>query len=362
MNLKEIIDNIKEKITPAHIITILDEMGGEPQYQNSNIIVSKTICHNGDSRKLYYYLNSNMFHCYTNCGSFDVIELVRKFYHLNLIQAIYKLINDLNLEDIINFNDITEDNDDIRKLEKEYYEQHKNLVREIKKQDIQLKEFDDNILKYFMYPIIGPWEREGIGREVIKQAKIGYYPGGGQITIPHYDKNNRLIGLRGRQLGQEEAEIFGKYRPLFINNLSYAHPLGFNLYNLNNSKDNIAKVQKAIVFEAEKSTLLYRTFFGEENDISVACCGSSLTDYQVQLLLGAGAREIIIAFDRQFQEIEDEEFNKLINKLIKLDKKYRKLVNISFIFDKKMITAYKASPIDEGPTKFLKLFKERVIL
>jgi hypothetical protein len=27
-----------------------------------------------------------------------------------------------------------------------------------------------------------------------------------------------------------------------------------------------------------------------------------------------------------------------------------------------MITSYKASPIDEGPEKFLKLFKERIVL
>ena len=37
-------------------------------------------------------------------------------------------------------------------------------------------------------------------------------------------------------------------------------------------------------------------------------------------------------------------------------------VLLSFIIDKNMITSYKASPIDEGPEKFLKLFKERVIL
>jgi hypothetical protein len=32
------------------------------------------------------------------------------------------------------------------------------------------------------------------------------------------------------------------------------------------------------------------------------------------------------------------------------------------MFDKNRITGYKASPIDEGPDKFLKLFKERIVL
>ena len=147
-----------------------------------------------------------------------------------------------------------------------------------------------------------------------------------------------------------------------VNKMLYNHPLGMNLYNLNLSKNNIKLMKKAIVFEGEKSTLLYKSYFGLENDISVACCGSSLSAYQVQLLMEAGAEEIIVAFDRQFQEIGDNEFKMLKANLTKLHNKYKNFVKISFIFDKNMITGYKSSPIDEGSDKFLKLFKERVVL
>ena len=121
-------------------------------------------------------------------------------------------------------------------------------------------------------------------------------------------------------------------------------------------------MKKAIVFEGEKSTLLYKSYFGLENDISVACCGSSVSAYQIQLLMEAGAEEIIIAFDRQFQEIGDTEFQHLKNNLLRLRAKYKNFVTISFIFDSKMLTGYKSSPIDEGPEKFLQLFKERIFL
>lgn len=104
--------------------------------------------------------------------------------------------------------------------------------------------------------------------------------------------------MRGRTLCKEEGERFGKYRPLKVGKDLYNHPLGMSLYNLNNSKDNIRLVKKAIVFEGEKSTLLYQSYFGLDNDISVACCGSSLSTYQVQELIDSGAEEIIIAFDR----------------------------------------------------------------
>ena len=45
-----------------------------------------------------------------------------------------------------------------------------------------------------------------------------------------------------------------------------------------------------------------------------------------------------------------------------MNEKYKNFVTISFIFDKNMITSYKASPIDEGSEKFLQLFKERVVI
>ena len=72
--------------------------------------------------------------------------------------------------------------------------------------------------------------------------------------------------------------------------------------------------------------------------------------------------EIIIAFDRQFQEIGDKEFLHLKNNLLKIRTKYKNFLKVSFIFDKKMLTEYKSSPIDEGPEKFLQLFKERIFL
>jgi hypothetical protein len=52
----------------------------------------------------------------------------------------------------------------------------------------------------------------------------------------------------------------------------------------------------------------------------------------------------------------------LPNYILKLAEKNHLNINFSAIFDKNMITAYKASPIDEGKDKFLKLYKERIIL
>ena len=135
---------------------------------------------------------------------------------------------------------------------------------------------------------------------------IAYDPVMCGIVIPHYNIDNKLIGIRERTLIKEE-ESNGKYKPAILNYQMYNHALGFNLYNLNNSKENIRRIKKAIVFEGEKSCLLFASYFGVENDISVAVCGSNLTAYQVQLLKLLDVEEIIIAFDKQFKEIGDVE-------------------------------------------------------
>ena len=147
---------------------------------------------------------------------------------------------------------------------------------------IILKEYDDVILSRFNYQLkLTPWLQEDITQEVIEYANIGYYLGGDQITIPHYDADGRFVGLRGRTMCKDEGERFGKYRPLRINEVQYSHPLGMNLYGLNWAKNQISIVKKAIVFESEKSVLKYQSYFGIENNIAVACCGSNLSIHQM---------------------------------------------------------------------------------
>ena len=359
---------IREALTDENIYDLLQEWGGDPSRDTFGY-VSATICHNppGEgSRKLYYYENTGLFRCYTGCDSyFDIFELTTKVAKIqwdkefDLNDAVRWIAQKFGFSGDHENRPEDEDLDDWKYLAN--YERIQDIT--VKDNSIILKEYDKSILDRFNYDVkIGPWLREGITQVAIEQAQIGYYPGGDQITIPHFDKDGRFIGLRGRTLCADEGERFGKYRPMKINKELYNHPLGMNLYGLNWSKNNINVIKKAIIFESEKSVLMYGSYFGIDNNISVACCGSSISTYQIQMLMDAGAEEIIIAFDRQFQDIGDNEFKHLKSNLLKLRNKYKNYVNISFIFDKNKITGYKSSPIDEGPEKFLQLFKERIVL
>lgn len=373
-------DELKESLTIEQVFDLVAEFGGEPRMQG-NFFIARTICHNpaGEgSHKLYYYDNTKLFRCYTDCGTtFDIYELICKIKNHNQEYKTYysregkQIQREWQIFDAIEFVAIyfgysaqTFDFQDSQEKLQDWkvfsnYERINNT--EEQQQKVELKIFDDKILKHLPRPHITPWEKEGISQEVMLHRGIAYDPKNQGIVIPHYDIDGNLIGIRERTLIKEEEKT-GKYKPAILNGQMYNHPLGFNLYNLNNSKENIKILQKAVVFEGEKSPLLYASYFGEENDITVASCGSSLISYQIKLLLSLGVKEIIIGYDKQFNEIGDEEWKRWTKKLYDIHTKYGAYVQISYLFDKKDLLDYKDSPIDKGPDIYMKLFKERIML
>ena len=228
-------------------------------------------------------------------------------------------------------------------------------------QNITFKKLNPDLLKFYPRPHIEPWEKDNIPYEISNARGICYDPVNHGIIIPHYDVDNNLIGIRERTLIKSN-EDYGKYKPAILGGVMYNHPFGFNLYNLNNSKYNISKFKKAFLFESEKSTMQYANYFGVENDLSVASCGSSLISHQVKLLLDAGCEELIVGYDKQFKEIGDEEWKGWTKKLQSMYTKYGAMIRMSFLFDKKGLLGYKDAPTDRGKDVFMQLFEERIYL
>ena len=375
-------DEIKNNLTIDQVLMLVAELGGEPILGNTgNFFTARTICHNvlGEgSRKLYYYDNTKLFKCFTDCSaSFDIFELVQKVKNVN---KEFKMgytregpqPREWQMYDAVEFVALyfgfiasSKEFADIElKLEDwDFFQKYdrRKQKQEAPKQIVELKTYDETILQYLPRPRILSWERENIDRQVMLNRGIAYDPRTSSIVIPHYDIEGQLIGIRERTMIKED-EVYGKYKPAILNGIMYNHPLGFNLYNLNNSKEAIKAIKKAIVFEGEKSPLLYASYFGEENDITVATCGSNLLSYQIQLLLSLGVEEIIIAFDKQFQKIGDVEWQRLTKNFYSLHNKYGAYVQLSFLFDKGDLLGYKDSPIDRGKEIFLQLFQERVTI
>lgn len=354
-------EQIKENLTIKEVYRFVLDHGGDP-IMKQNFFIARTICHNpaGEgSYKLYYYNNSKLFKCFTECdNSFDIFELVRKIKKCSLYEAILYIVAYFNLASLQEEENLF--NQNYLQYDWQYFKRIQN-INLYKTPIIEYNHYDNTILQHFPIPKIPGWEQEGISYKTLKYFNIRYDPINEGIIIPHYDLNNNLIGIRERTLVKEE-EKYGKYRPAKINGILYNHALSFNLFNLNHSINNIKQIKKAIVFEGEKATMQYSSLFGQENDISVAVCGSTLTNYQVQLLLSLGVQEISIAFDRQYQKIGDKEFKQWTQKLTNLYQKYHNYIQISFIFDKENLLFYKNSPIDQGKEIFLNLYNQRFTL
>lgn len=354
--IKVTLRELENSLTPERIIELVAELGGKDYIDKPDCIIFKTICHNIDeddaSFKLYYYKNNKRFFCYTDCGeSFDIFGLFQKRYELLGIE--YNFYRDIVLK--VANNCITN-----FKIENNgFYNIYESDYNKYKKEEIQvnLNRYNDNILNIFSNIPPANWLEDGINEEVMKVYGIKYSISKEKIIIPHYDEDNNLIGIRGRALREEDI-LIGKYMPVQIEDKIYSHPLAYNLYGLNIVKDNLKKMKMAIIFEGEKAPMQYATMFGLNKNIGVACCGSNIHKYQIELLVKYGVEKILIAFDKEGENWKEKE--KYYNKLLKICNKYKQYAQMGFIFDTENLLNLKDSPTDRGREVYTKLYKRSV--
>ena len=217
----------------------------------------------------------------------------------------------------------------------------------------QLPQYDDNILNTFINFHAVEWLEEGISHETMDKYGIKYDIETQGVVIPHYDKDSRLVGIRERNLDKRQIDMGRKYVPYtsFTHRKTYKHPLGKNLYGINFNKEAINKFKKCIIFEAEKSVLKMDTVYGNNNP-SVSVGGSSISEYQLNLLKTNGCEKVYLAFDREDGEKWEN----------KLDKICQRIINFNlecFIIEDKdgLYLDLKDSPIDKGQKVFEILLK-----
>ena len=343
INYQEIIENLKDE----DIFNLLEKLGGEP-VDKQDYILSKTICHHGDgeecNHKLYYYKNSHIFYCYSSCSSMSIFKFLENFYETRGI--VFDWYKDV-YQAIVNCSATQIQGAKRYKSIRSDYEQKK-----IRK---ELPSYPDGLLDMFVeyYPV--EWLNDNISKEAMKKYNIRYSISQNKIIIPHYDIDNRLIGIRGRALNEQEVKNFGKYMPVQIEGKWYSHPLSLNLYGLNKNWQNIKQDKIVYIFESEKSVLQLENFEGK--NYAVASCGSNLNKFQIDLLIRYCApHQVILCYDNEELKGED----KYYSKLYKMCSKYKNYCNMSFIYDRKNLTNKKDSPSDCGEETFKKLLKGRV--
>lgn len=345
------IKRLKDKIKYDDVFSLLDEFGAEPIDRGSHI-EALTICHMGDSHKLYFYKDTNQFMCYTHDGSFDIVSLIEKVQHKTVNESVNFLESRFGSSDNIVGEFVKQGGDDVEDLNP-----LKNFKTD-KKETVDLKVFDKKVLYSFTPLPHYSWIKEGISASSMRKFHISYDIEMNRIIIPHMDINNNLVGIRARNLDEYAVDTFGKYTPIRYKGIDYRYPTGENLYGININKENIKKYKKIILFEAEKSVLFMDTYY--DDAFAVAVNGSMLTDTQIGLIASLGVDEVIVAFDKEFEVVNDKESVRYAQKLSSMLDRLKSRYNVSIIWDTEGLLDKKDSPADKGKEVFDRLYNGRI--
>jgi len=352
------IQDIINSITLDDVRVFLESLGVEQIaiYEDKGYLICPTICHNpldeAESMKLYWYQNNHIFKCYTECNeAMSIFTLYQKFMRINYhkvdfneaVDYVKKCIKHISISDRKKYKS---------DIDFERYKFDSAIP--------SLTEYPKAMLSYFL-PYHHPlWLKDGILPAVMDKFNIGFWNRENKITIPHFDINGKLVGIRARALNKEEVEECGKYRPVQIGDTLYAHPLHFNLYGIYEHQNAIRKRRSAIIAEGEKSVLLDDGYYGDLSN-TVACCGSNLNKFQVSLLTNVlGANEITIAFDKEYEDWRSNEAREYRTKIENMCKKYKGQATFYYIWDMDNLLGYKDSPFDRGKEIFEELYKHRI--
>lgn len=353
---REDLDKLKESLDVDDILSVIQAIYPDINYISTSFgLILPTICHNAraedGSMKLYYYTNTHLFHCYTQCqSSFDIYELMDKINeNCNLGMDFTTILALIKNRVKVTFH--WSDMDDIYNSVLPYYKPSKTVVT--------LPSYDEKVLNMFCsdyYPT--EWLQDHIQPSAMKRYNIRYGISRNQIIIPHYDIDGVLVGIRARNLNPWDMEL-GKYMPVKIEGKIYSHPLSCNLYGIHMNHQAIAKQKTAYLFEGEKSVLLMDGWYRDDS-LAVATCGNKLNKLQLQILQRLGVQNIVVCYDRMNEEtFEDSAY---FRRLYDMCCEFKNYFNFSFIYDREGLIGYKAAPVDFGREIFEYLLRKRAII
>lgn len=355
-------EKILNRLTTSDIIQLVSQFGipeTSIRYYNNQLIMP-TGCHNeiiGQAKhKLYYYESTKKFYCYTCCGSMNPFDFIVQAYRIRGVK--YSLSNAaIMLEKIIQerlkdgFAIVEHKQPIIQEIEDDW---HKTLTE----YNIAVMDCFSRNKKYLKI-----WEKEGISFDTMDKFGIKFDMIRNRMVIPIYDDKGIFVGAKVRNFNQEDIENGRKYMPLIHNNEIYSYDRGKVLYGLNFNKRAIKTAKRTIIFEAEKSCLLYDSLYVGNKAVSIG--GSNVSVYQVELLKKMGVETVVLALDNDYSLLpkEDGKYDKYFG-LYKMLKEANKLsakgfaVEIVYDWEQEFLEN-KDAPIDKGREVWNKLYRNR---
>lgn len=340
------VESIKNQINEDNVIILMDSLGADFNYQSQDQIRFKSICHNSNSYKLYYFINTNSFYCFREGKSFDAISLVQHVKHINFNQAVSYICSVLHLK--VGQIEQNEHLDNWAEL--------RRFLPNAEPESDKLLTYDKSILSLFDHLYPQEWLDYGISADILDKFGIGWYARQACISIPVVF-NGQLVGVRGRYTREQDV-VKGKYRPICtLDGTVLKFPSSACLYGYDQNKAAIKKSHQVVLFESEKS-VLKAPQYGIDNALAVF--GSNISKQHIQLLLELGVNDVVLAFDSDYKQVGDDEFKFFVVKMRKLATKLKPFFNCSIVYNNQGYDMYKCNMMDIPYEQAMKLWKSRV--
>ena len=314
---------------------------------------------NKQTPKLYRYNDTKIYISYTKSCSYDIIGLVQAVKTTqgevcSFVDAVAFILNATGLDSSAY----------TRLTKKNQYQWEDDLGKylRIKRGESVLKNYDNSILEEL--PKIYPqeWIEEGISIDTMEKYGIGFYPRLQATTIPCFNKNGELIGVRCRHWLPTEIDN-GKYRPLqLLDNTIYKFPTNNVFYGINYNAPEIERTSHAILVEGEKSVLKADTWWHEKSNV-LALYGSNLGLNRMRELVRMGVNHVTLALDSDFHEIGDEDYNEFESKIMKIGAMFKGYCSVDVVYNNIGLSNwYKCSPFDSDENTWNNLYERREII
>lgn len=346
------IQAIKSAITDDGIIALMDSMGIPLVSANSQYMVFPSACHHADwehhSKKLYYYIGSQRWHCYSCSGDWDTIALIQHLRHCTFNQAVDYICRTLG----INATKLADD----AQIDPWQHDLRRWLPNADYDEPAELTPYDPAILAAFDHLYPTDWLEYGITRDSMDKFGIGWYARQACISIPVV-QNGQLVGVRGRYTRPQDIAK-GKYRPIAMldgNVLKFSSSAC--MYGYDQNKDAIKSSRQAVLFESEKS-VLKAPEYGIHN--SLAVFGSNISKRHIEMMLELGVNDVVLAFDSDYRQMGDVDFQFFVTKIKKVAKKLTPYFSTFVCYNNQGYDGYKYSLMDFTDEQAKKIWDTRV--
>lgn len=307
------------------------------------------------SPKLYFYVDTGIYCGYSSGRSYDIISLVQTRLTLlgqecNFIKATDYILEICGIEE-----------EKVQRISKPNITDWSGLERfiTVRNGGSLLPTYDKSILEAIPQQPCQEWIKEGISKETQELYQIGWYGREWGTTIPVYDNQYNLVGIRCRYWGQNSE--YGKYRPLsLLNGTVYKFPTNAVLYGLAQNQYEIERTGTVMIAESEKAVLKLDSWYGSKST-AVAMFGSQLGLQRRNQLLKLGVNHVILIVDNDAKDKSDEEFKQWNEKILKQAELWSGLAQVDVVWDSLGLLEAKENATDKDKKTFEKLFETREI-